>query len=140
MEELQLSAVRVRRQDGILILAVVGELDLLTAGVLDREFATLAALGHSRIVLNVEGLTFCDARGLRVLIRAGNRATAMQGWLRLVGAVAQLLRVLEITCTARVLPAFASLDDALEPDAASAVVGGSSGSIAAAANVLPETV
>jgi anti-anti-sigma factor len=75
IEQLQLSAVRVRWQDGILVLVVAGELDVLTAEVLDRELTALAAAGHSRIVLNVESLAFCDACGLRVL----NMTSAMHG-------------------------------------------------------------
>jgi anti-sigma B factor antagonist len=136
MEQLQLSAARVRWQDGIVVLAVSGELDVLTAEALDWELATLATAGHGRIVLNVEGLTFCDPCGLRVLIRASNRATVLKGWLRLVGAVPQLRRVLEITRLARVLPTFESLAEALEPD----VAGGSFGPAVKEANVLTETV
>jgi anti-anti-sigma factor len=91
----------------------------------------------NRIVLDVAALVFCDACGLRVLIKASNRATAVLGWLRLVGALPQLHRVLGITRLTRVVPTFESLADALEPDAAFDVINGSYGLTVAEANVLP---
>jgi anti-sigma B factor antagonist len=137
MEQLQLSAVRVRWQDGILVLAVSGELDVLTAARLDRKLAVLAAAGHSRIVLDVAALVFCDACGLRVLIKASNRAAAVLGWFRLVGALPRLHLVLGITRLTRVLPTFESLANALEPDAAFGAANGSYGMTVAEADVLP---
>jgi len=140
MEQLLLSAVRVRWQDGVLVLAVAGELDVLSAEMLDRELAALAAAGHSRIVLDVESLAFCDACGLRVLIRAQDRAVALGGWLRLVGATPGIRRVLRITRLTQVLPAFETLDDAMNAAAASALTAGSYGPADTEANVLPQTI
>ncbi len=57
MEQLMLSAVRVPWQNGVL--------------------AASAVAGHSRIVLDLERLVFCDASGLRALIRAKDRAVAL---------------------------------------------------------------
>jgi anti-anti-sigma regulatory factor len=59
MEQLMLSAVCARWRDGVL--------------------AASAVAGHSRIVLDLERLVFCDASGLRVLIRAQDRAAALGG-------------------------------------------------------------
>src|SRR5579871_2563073 len=76
VEQVVLTVVRVRWQDGVVVLTMSGELDVFTADHLDRKFAALAAAGHSRIALDVAGLSFCDACGLRVLIRASDRAEA----------------------------------------------------------------
>jgi anti-anti-sigma factor len=72
-EKLVLVVQRVRWQDGVVVLAVSGELDVFTAR-LDGELLALSGAGHHRIVLDVAGLGFCDAPGLGVLIRARGRA------------------------------------------------------------------
>jgi len=119
-EQLLLVVVRVRWQDGVLVLAVSGELDVLTAQRLDGQLLALSGAGHHCVVLDVAGLGFCDASGLGVLVRAQIRAQARGGWLRLVAAVPRVRRVLAITRLTEVLPVFDSVAHALDQDLAPA--------------------
>jgi anti-sigma B factor antagonist len=100
------------REGAVTVLAVRGELDLCSGPQLDDCLRELAALGRGRIVLDAAGLTFCDASGIRILLRGAARARAREGWLRLAGADRRLRRVLAIVRMTEVLPAFDSVADA----------------------------
>jgi len=104
---------RVRHESGVSVLVVCGDLDLYSGPRLDDCLVHLTGLGRGRIVLDATGLTFCDAAGIRILLRGHARARAREGWLRLAGANRRLGRVLVITKLTGVLPVFDSVDDAV---------------------------
>jgi anti-anti-sigma regulatory factor len=58
-------------------------------------------------------LTFCDAAGIRILIRGDARARARDGWLRLAHVDRRVRRVLAITKLTGVLRAFDSVGEAV---------------------------
>ncbi|MEU1723004.1 STAS domain-containing protein [Actinomadura sp. ATCC 39365] len=79
------------------VLKVSGDLDLATqAGFRARIAAALAGQG-TRLVLDLSGVTFMDARGLAALVAARDMATARHGSLRLTGVTPAVLRLLEVT-------------------------------------------
>jgi anti-anti-sigma factor len=100
-------------RDGIVVVAVSGELDLATAATLGDYLFHLASAGHDRLVLNAARLGFCDACGIRVLIRARARAVARRGWLRLAAAGPQLRKVIEILELTAALPRFENVFSAM---------------------------
>jgi anti-sigma B factor antagonist len=104
---------RARHERGVSVLEICGELDLCSGPRLDDRLIQLTALGRGRIVLDAAGLTFCDAVGIRILLRGQDRARAREGWLRLACADRRLRRVLVITKLTGELPVFDSVDDAV---------------------------
>jgi anti-anti-sigma factor len=60
-------------RDGFVRLLVRGELDLLTAPLVQDELASVERLSD-RVVVDLADLSFIDASGLRVLAGAGRRA------------------------------------------------------------------
>ena len=90
----------------VVVVAMAGELDIATASELDELLIRLAASGHHRLVLDTAQLVFCDASGIRVLIRARARVDGQQGWLRLAAVDPRLRKILRILALGRVLPAF----------------------------------
>lgn len=104
---------RERDEGGVSVLLVCGELDLFSGPQLEDCLIHLTARGRGRIVLDAAGLTFCDAAGIRILLRGHARARAHEGWLRLAGADRRMRRTLEIMKLTRVLPVFDSVDDAV---------------------------
>jgi anti-sigma B factor antagonist len=109
----QLTLSKRQYRDGIVVVAASGELDLATAAKLDDYLLHLASTGHDRLVLNAARLTFCDACGIRVLIRARARAAARRGWLRLAAAGPQLRRIIEILELTAALPRFENVFSAM---------------------------
>jgi anti-sigma B factor antagonist len=102
-----------RRGTSVVVLSVSGELDVLTAPQLDLRLTAVAGTGLRRVVLDTAEMTFCDASGIGVLIKARNRASRQQGWLRLIRVHPRIRRVLAIVGLTEVLPEFASVADAV---------------------------
>lgn len=103
-------AVRVRRDGGGVVLAVEGEVDLLT----ERQFAD--ALEQARrerpdsLIVDLTGLTFLGSLGLSRLVEAG--AAMDVGVLRVV-AVGGPRRAIETTGLASLFRLAATVDEAL---------------------------
>lgn len=97
----------------IVVVAMSGELDVATAAELDDHLIHLAVTGHHRLVLDAARLTFCDASGIHVLVRAQARAAGQHGWLRLAAVDPLLSRILAILALTNALPAFGNVSRAV---------------------------
>ena len=81
-------------------IAVMGEIDICTVGILDQQVTR--ALGHypQRLVIDLTGVRFMGAVGVNALIQARVRASAQSCQVYLRGtkpAVARTLRSLSAT-------------------------------------------
>lgn len=113
MERLTVST---RRTDDCPVVEITGELDIATAGLLDGHLHdVITSHGPTRIVLDLSGLTFCDASGLRVLVRAHHAARRCHGRLHLVCPRGLTRYLLRITRLSETIPAHRTLSDALAP-------------------------
>ena len=97
---------------GRTVVELGGELDLFTAPVLRDVLLKLTGNGRHFIAVELSGLRFLDSSGLGVLVGATKRAVAGGGGLCLVGAPERMLKTLRITGLLRVMPAFATLEEA----------------------------
>jgi anti-sigma B factor antagonist len=98
--------------DATQILRVQGELDLATADSLHRRGR--AAIGrHARLLLlDLTGLSFCDARGLSALVRIANEAEAAGCGYGLIAPQPLVTKMLRITGLHERLQVFATTDEA----------------------------
>jgi anti-anti-sigma factor len=103
--------------DGAVVVQVGGELDVATAPLLRARIGALVQAGNCRLVLDLEELTFLDASGLSVLVRAQELAVRDGGWVRLVRVRPQARRVLHLSRLTQVLAQFLSLTQALNQKA-----------------------
>jgi len=105
-------AMAASRGDGIQVLPAPGELDLATAGRLAARGC--AAVAHTRLLLlDLSGLSFCDARGLSAFVQIANHADRAGCRYGLVAPQPRVARVLQICRLDQRLPMFATVDDAL---------------------------
>jgi anti-sigma B factor antagonist len=95
------------------VLVVRGELDYWSGMEFEQYLVGLVAEGHSRVVLDIAGLSFCDAGGIGVLVRGHARARAQDGWLRLACGDRRIRRLLRIVNLRGILPMFDSVSDAV---------------------------
>ncbi|HTJ72715.1 MAG TPA: STAS domain-containing protein [Actinospica sp.] len=102
----------VRRAGGHALVRVTGELDLHTACDLHFQLRSLLT-DTPRIAMDLSGLAFTDAAGIRALLQAAQAAQAVGGWLRLVDVGPRVHRVVEILRLDRALALYASEYDAL---------------------------
>ena len=92
----------VTRRDGVVEVAVRGELDVYTASMLRQTLAELLGHGETSIEVDMRGLSYIDSTGLGVLVGALKQARELGGDLRLRGLNPQAYNVFEITGLTRV--------------------------------------
>jgi anti-sigma B factor antagonist len=104
--------ITVRREHGVVIAAVTGDVDISTVAQLRECLFELADSGGTLIVdLNL--VTFIDSSGLGALIGAARRAAAHGGSLHAVCARPQTRKLLWLTGVDRRIPLAATVDGAL---------------------------
>jgi anti-anti-sigma factor len=80
-----------------LIVRVHGEIDIATAGDLERTLdAALQPAEVSRLELDMSGVPFMDCSGIRVLLNAKRRLDKRGGTLTLINRTPQVIRLLSI--------------------------------------------
>ena len=96
------------RQDGSVVLALTGELDIGTAPVLRRTVAQLVSPHLRALTLDLGGLTFVDVVGLRALVDVGEITTGPGATLRMRNVTDRTLWIIR-------LAEFEELEEAVEP-------------------------
>ena len=98
---------------GIEIVRMPAELDLTTSeGVAAQGCAAIARLARL-VLLDLAGLSFCDARGLSAFVRIANQADAAGCGFALIAPRPLVAKILRISGLDSRLPVFAAADDAL---------------------------
>jgi anti-sigma B factor antagonist len=90
-----LSITRIRDDRGV-VLALSGELDVISSPELAEELDALAADACPRVLLELGSLTFVDSAGVSVLVKARHEAEANGRRLILRGANEQMQQVFSV--------------------------------------------
>jgi len=105
---------------GIEILSMPAELDLATtSGVVEQGCAAIARSARL-LLLDLTGLSFCDARGLGAFVRIANHADAAGCRFGLIAPRPPVAKILMISGLNSRMPVFATTEHALAVLAASA--------------------
>jgi anti-sigma B factor antagonist len=94
--------------DGIHLLRVTGELDLGTIGGLQAAVDELVISG-ARVLLDLEGLRFCDSTGLGAIIKLHRRLADLGGVLALCAPGPRVLDVLSISGVDQVISVYSTV-------------------------------
>jgi anti-sigma B factor antagonist len=92
-----------------------GEIDFQSYQPLQELLMTQLRAGRSRLVLDLDAVSFCDSSGLGMFVSIHRRAGMADGWLRLACPNPQLRRILAVTNLDRLLGAFETVDAAVQP-------------------------
>ncbi|MFH8787490.1 STAS domain-containing protein [Streptomyces roseoverticillatus] len=90
-------AMRERVACGAIIIELHGELDILAEQELGPRVDALTERGRADIVIDLRRVSFLDASGLRLLIRARHRMLCRGGRLRLVRGAPRVSRVMRVS-------------------------------------------
>ena len=105
-------SVTVRRERGVVIAAVTGDIDVSTvAGLRERLFGL--ADGGQPLIIDLNRVTFIDSTGLGVLIGASRRAAGHGASVHAVCSRPQTRRLLWLTGVDRRIPLTATVEGAL---------------------------
>ena len=105
--------VRSGREGGVHRLTPVGELDIATTPILEREFDAALALDElTMLVIDLTELSFMDCTGINLLLRMNDRCPDR---LRMVNGSPAVERILDITGMRPALPIIKKYNDPLAP-------------------------
>jgi anti-sigma B factor antagonist len=105
-------SVKVRRERGVVIADVTGDIDVSTVGGLRDRLLGLADDGEPLIV-DLNHVSFIDSTGLGVLVALARRADARGGSLHAVCSRPPTRKLLWLTGVDRRVPLTPTVDDAL---------------------------
>jgi anti-sigma B factor antagonist len=83
--------------DGQQVVTLRGEIDIATAGRARNYLYNVVDSEALSVIVDLSGVTFCDAAGLGMLAKVASRARKAGRPVRLVGARPALLRIMRIT-------------------------------------------
>lgn len=101
-----------RTPDGVDVVSVAGELDLLGATKLHRPL--MDAVSGPVTVLDLGGCTFCDSSGLRTVLQAWQRAQSEGNAFRMAGVGTSVVRVLETAGLLAEMELYSDVESALK--------------------------
>jgi anti-anti-sigma factor len=104
----------VRRKDGYTIVTISGEIDIARTPLLREQLLGLLRPGASRLVVDLSGVTFCDASGLAVLVGIARRVGLLDGILRLAAPTPLMSTVLRFTGLDSRFEIFATVPEAID--------------------------
>jgi anti-anti-sigma factor len=100
--------------NGVPVVRAPEDIDITITDQLHAVLLHAMSRGHTTAVVDMTGTRFCDSAGLHVLVRAHKRALADGGELRVVlAADGPVRRVFDLNCVETLLPAFASVEEAV---------------------------
>jgi anti-anti-sigma factor len=109
--------ISIRRKDidgnGVVVLAVTGELDLLTTDTLTSKLREALAPPNKVVVLDMSEVQFLGSAGLSALVAGAESAKSGGIDFRLVASERVILRPLEITGIRSTFTVFDSVESAL---------------------------
>jgi anti-anti-sigma factor len=82
---------------GITIVKLSGALDIACVPALRERLLGMLRPSATRLLVDLSKVSYCDARGLAVLIGTGRRAKLLGGFLRLAAVSPQVDQMLHIT-------------------------------------------
>jgi anti-anti-sigma factor len=102
--------VRSEQKQGLSVILVEGELDMNTAGELERQLEAPLAAPDSSLLIDLSRCEFIDSTGIALIVRAWQ---SLDGRFSLCGVSNQVKRVLDVTGLESTIPIHRSRDDAI---------------------------
>ena len=106
-------ALSVRRKDGYTIVSISGDIDIARAPALREQLLGLLQPGAIRLVVDLSGVTFCDASGLAVLVGVARRVGFLGGALCLAAPAPLVSTILRLTGLDSRFEIFAAVPEAI---------------------------
>ncbi len=101
-------------EPGIGVFNLVGRIDITSASHLKQSLATEVGSGHSRLVLNLQDVSFIDSSGLSAFVSGLRVARQAGGDLRIAAAGEQPRAVLALTSLDRIFTLYPTIEEAID--------------------------
>lgn len=95
--------IKSRVTNGVAIADLIGELDTQAAGPASEEMNRITKGGHTKLLLNLDKLSFVSSAGLRIILRTAKLLEASGGKLKLCNVNGVVREVMQISGFATLL-------------------------------------
>lgn len=92
--------------NGISVIQIEGKLDINTFDILESKLNSLIERGIKKLLVDCTGLTFISSTGLRILIMAQKKLSAVGGVIGLFGLNETTRKIFDITVYDKLFPIF----------------------------------
>lgn len=100
-------------QDGVTVVAPIGEFDISTVDMLREIFVDVVTPTTNRMVLDLARTEFVDSLAIGAMLGVGRRANEWGGWVRLVAPTPPVRKVLALTGLDKVFGMYDTVDQAI---------------------------
>jgi anti-anti-sigma factor len=105
--------IRSIQQNEVTVASIVGDLDALTSAEATAYLTAEIDAGHTRLVLDMAGVTYLSSAGLRVILGATRQARSGGGDLRLAAAAGDVGRVVDMAGFSQLIQTFPTAAEAV---------------------------
>lgn len=98
--------------NGIRVIKLNGELDILGTGAIETKFAGYCAGENPRVVVDLSEVSFLASIGIRLLMLTAKSIASRGGKMALLNPIPDVKGVLEITGIPAIIPIYAQLESA----------------------------
>jgi anti-sigma B factor antagonist len=104
--------VHVDRENGILVVTPVGEIDIVTGGLFLEALIAAISTGETRLIVDLRQVPFMDSTGLAIFLSAHRALRTVDGQLHVV-ATRAIAEVFELAWMDKFFPLHADLASAV---------------------------
>nr|WP_321513015.1 STAS domain-containing protein [uncultured Pseudodesulfovibrio sp.] len=106
-------AMNQENENGIIILAIDGNLDAEGTQAMEEKVLALLESGETRLLFDFSGLDYINSSGLRVLVLAYQRLKKVSGIVAICGVKDYIQEVFEVSGYDKIFPLYTVRADAL---------------------------
>ncbi|ABZ93015.1 anti-sigma factor antagonist [Leptospira biflexa] len=102
------------KSNGIVVLKLFGNLDMLNAGILKERIKESASQSEHRFIFDLEGVSFIDSSGFGLIMSLNDKLTELGGGLRIVNVSKTIRQIFRISKISSVIQIFESTEEAIQ--------------------------
>ncbi|WP_084597408.1 STAS domain-containing protein [Leptospira wolbachii] len=100
--------------NGIVVLKLFGNLDMLNAGILKERIKESASQEEHRFIFDLEGVSFIDSSGFGLIMSLNDKLSELGGGLRIVNVSKTIRQIFRISKISSVIQIFESTEEAID--------------------------
>ncbi len=105
---------KIEQIDGFTVTYLSGRLDIALTEEIEKEFYNLIEQGHTKIIVDLDGVTYFSSSAMRVLIAVKRKLDAIKGQLKLTRTSQMVNKIMSALELIKVFEIFEDVDSAIK--------------------------
>ncbi|TGL59107.1 anti-sigma factor antagonist [Leptospira ognonensis] len=99
--------------EGVTILKLFGNLDMLNAGILKERIKESGSAGEIKFIFDLGGVSFIDSSGFGLIMSLNDKLAAQGGGLKIVNVSKTIQQIFKISKISSVIQIYVTTEDAI---------------------------